>query len=186
MLKQIYAHCLRCDLIVTDCLECSAVGGVYEQNDYRNGYHRNKEREYRAELINARTYLDVHIAERRVFTQQVRGIRNLAQAVPLEERTDDLRKAEGRNGKIVALEPEHGNADECCENSCGDTGNDDADYRTEEVSGVDAQDIAESLGNTEPDSAAVKVLIHRGVLLCGDGENGVCVCADEHEACLSE
>ena len=186
MLKQVNAHCLRRDLVVTDGLERAAIGGIYEQYDDDYSDHRYEERECGAELEHLRAKLYLHIAEGCILAQKVRAVCDNAEAVPLENRAYDLGKAEGRNGEIIALQAQHGDADERREHSCGEAGYYDADHCAQKAAQVDAQRVSEKLGDRKLDSTAVEVLIYRCVLSSRDGEYRIGISADEHKARLAE
>lgn len=65
-------------------------------------------------------------------------------------------------------------------------GDHNADDRTQKVSSIGAKDIPQHFRNGKLNRASIKILIHRGVLLRRDGENGKGVGANEHEARLSQ
>ena len=99
MLGKINAHCLRCDLIVSDGLERAAVGRVDDKNDQRDANGDNDEN-----AVVGREAGDLRQAER--------AVRNAVERRGGDNDADDLRKAERRNGEIVAFELEDRRADE--------------------------------------------------------------------------
>ena len=186
MPEEVNAHGLGSHLVVPDGLEGPAVGGVHQQDDNQDTDGGNEHGEQGVQLEDGAADLDLDVVEVGVLAQQVGAVGDNAQAVPLEHRTDNLRKAQGGDGQVVALQPQNGDADEGCKHRRNQAGNDDADDGAPEGAGVLPQHTAENLRNGEADGAAVKVLIDRLVLVGGDGENGEGVRADEHKARLAQ
>ena len=186
MSEQVDTHGLSCDLIVTDGLKGTTIGRVHQQNDDSNADGSDQEGEDGVQLVDHTAHLDLHVVEVGVLTQQVGAVGDLAQAVPLEEGTEDLCKAQGSNGQVVTLQTENGDTDQGCKDSCHNAADDDTDHGTDDVAEIGAQNIAQNLGNGELNGTAVKVLINRFMLFSRDGEDGVGVGTDEHEARLTQ
>ena len=111
MLHQVDAHSLRGNFILPDGLERPPVGGIDEQHDDGDTYTGNDKREQ-----------DAIIA--RKFAQDVGGVGQRAQLLPLDHRAEDLRETQGGNGQVVALQPQHRRADERREQRRHRTGQD--------------------------------------------------------------
>ena len=99
MLGQVDAHGLGSDLVVADGLEGPAIGGVNEQHNEADTDSRHDEREQDG----------VEVCK---LLQQVGGVCQGAHLLPLDDGAHDLGKAQGGNGQIVALQLQHGQADE--------------------------------------------------------------------------
>ena len=134
--------------------------------------------------MSAELYL--HITEDRVVAQEVRAVCYPAQSVPLEKCADNFRKAERRDGEIVALEAQHGDTDERSEYRGRNACYNDAYDRAEEAAEVNADRVAEHLRYRKLKRTAVKILINGGMPCSRDGEYRVSICADEHKARLTE
>ena len=157
MLGQVDAHGLGGDLVIPDGDKGPAVGGVDDQHDDADADARHDEGEY-------------HAVKARELPQQVGGVGQGAQLVPLDDGAHDLGKAEGGDGQVVALELQHRQADEPGEEHGHET----------------RQDKAHHHRQAELDPAAFKVLVHGGPGLHGDGEDAVGIGAQHHKARLAQ
>ena len=101
--------------------------------------------------------------------EQVGPIGDRTQGLPQEHGLNDLGKTEGGNGQVIALEPEDRQTDEPGEDGRQQSG----------------QHQGHRNGQAEADDAVI-VLIDLLLGLYGDGEDGVGIGADEHEARLTK
>ena len=108
MMGQIDTHGLRSDFIITDGLERTAIGGVNQHHDNGDTDARYHERIQ-------------HGLEGREISEQVGAVGQRAQLIPLEYRTDDLRKAQSRDSQIIALQTQYRQTDEVSEDRSHDT-----------------------------------------------------------------
>ena len=108
--------------------------------------------------------------ERREALENVRAVRNRPENVPLNERTQNLGKAERRNGKIIALQTQARLADEPRER------------RRDKSRGNDAQ----RGGQREAERSAVKILVDARPARRRDGQNSVGISAEQHKARLAK
>ena len=173
MLRQVDAHGLRGDLIIPDGLEGPAVGGVYDQHDDGDAQPRHND-------------VGVEALEGGVLPQGVGAVGEGGEALILDEGADDLREAQGGDSQIVALQPQHGEADEPGQEGGDETGNDEGDEHSHNGAHRLPQKVAEGLRNGELDDAAVVVLVHPCPLGHGDGENGVGVGPHQHEPGMAQ
>ena len=173
MVREVDAHGLCRDLIVTDGLERAAIGRVHEQqNDGDEQANQNQVRACAAKIG--------------VALEKVRAVRERAQCVPLEERTYDLGKAQRRDGQIVGLQAKDRQTDQISDQCGNKTADHERHDHTDHGTYVLPQNTGEDLGKRELHDAAVKILVHACALVDGDAQNGIGVCAKEHEACLAE
>ena len=157
MLGQVDAHGLGSDLVIADGLEGPAIGGVNEQHNEADADSRHDEREQDGVKAGK-------------AAQQVGGIGQGPKLFPLDDGAHDLGKAQGGNGQIVALQLQHGQADEPGEDGRYDT----------------RQDQAHQQGQAELHDTAIKILVHAQPVRHGNGEDAVGVGADHHEARLAQ
>lgn len=157
MLHQVDAHGLRCDLILPDGLERPPVGGIDEQHDDGDadaGYDKGEQ--------------DAVIAGE--FPQDVGGIGQRPQLFPLDNGTEDLGKAEGGNGQVVALQAQHRRPDE---------GSKDRRHQS-------SQNQRRDLRHLELHNPAVKILVHINTLVYRNGKDGIGIGAQQHKARLPQ
>ena len=102
MPRQIDAHGLGGDLIVPDGLERPAVGGVDEQHDQQDAHTGDGG-------------VGHHVLRRGEVVQRVGAVGQRAELAQLHQPADDLREAQRGDGQIVALQPQHRQANEECE-----------------------------------------------------------------------
>ena len=175
MLSQIDAHGLRRHLVVTDGLERAAIGGVHQHDDQNNG-HRGDQHRHKgghAERPN------LEVADTGKALQQVGAVGHGTQLAPLEDGADDLRKAQRGDGQIVALQPQYRQTDEIGEQRRHQTGQQYADDHAQHCAEA-AQCVAQHLRERDTDGRIV-VLIHRVAGRGGNGEDRVCIRADQHK-----
>ena len=169
---QIHAHGLGGDLIVPDGHEGAAVAGMEQQYDQADAYARDQEWNGGGKVERDFSFRvsDVEIVKGGEKAEHIGTVGDGPQFVPLEDGADDLRKAQRGNGQIIALEPQHRQADQEREGRRHQPG----------------QNQRGNDGHGELDQAAVIVLVHHGPAFYRNGQNGVGVCPDEHKACLSQ
>ena len=157
MLGQVDTHGLGSDLVVTDSLEGTAVGGVNKQHDEGNADGRHDKGEQNGIKVGK-------------SAQQVGRVGQRPHLLPLDDGAHDLGKAQRGDGQIVALELEHRQADEPSKDSRHDA----------------RQNKTHDHGQAELHDAAVKILIHTQSIRHRDGEDAIGISADHHEARLPQ
>ena len=185
MAGQIDAHGLCRHLIIPDSLESPAVGGVDQQHDHRHAHPRQQKRYEGGQPQDhlAVGILDIEAGEGGEVLQGVGAVGHRAEGVPLENGPDDLREAQGGNGQIVGLQTQHRQADEprhrCRHAAAQKQGQQNAQHQPHSPA-------AEQLRQGEIHGGAVIEIVHRFPVRRGNGENGVGVSAQQHEARLSQ
>ncbi len=113
VLGQVDAHGLGGHLILPDGLEGPAIGGVDQQHHDPDAHCHQQEghKGGKAQHHLPIGVLDVEAGEGGKALQRVGAVGDRAQPVPLEDGPDDLRKAQGGDGQVVALQPQHRQAD---------------------------------------------------------------------------
>ena len=124
--------------------------------------------------------------ERRIALEQVGAVGDGAQGVPLEESPQDLGKAQGGDGQIVALQPQHRQSDQIRHQRRQQAAHQQRQQHTDHRAHIFAQEAGENLGDGELDGAAVKILVHAGAFGNRDGQHAVDVSAQQHEARLAQ
>ena len=104
---------------------------------------------------------------------------------------EDLREAQGGDSQVVALEPEHGKADQPGEKGRHQPRQDqrDKDAQHQAHRAADAsvsKQAAKELLEGKLHGAAAEEVIHLVLIGHGDGEDGVGIRAQEHEARLAQ
>ena len=156
MPEQVHPHGLGGDLVVPDGLEHPAVGGIDEQQDDGDADPRHREGEQ-------------HRTELGVGFEHIGAVGDGTQLVVLDHRPDDLRKAQGGDGQVVAFQLQHRQADEGGEQRRHHPGQQDGHrHRQGEADGV------------------VIILVDHRLHLRRDGKDGVGVGPDEHEPRLAQ
>ena len=156
-MEQVDTHGLGCDFIIADRLERTAVRRVDQEDD--NGYADCRSSKDRNDRL-----------EGRIGLEQVGTVGDRAKRIPLDNRADNLGKAEGSDGQIVALESEHRHANQPGEQRGQKAGCDDAgDGRQGEI-----------------DDTAVIILIDGHALVHRNGKYGIGIRAYKHEARLAQ
>ena len=193
MLGQVDAHGLGGHLVLPDGLKGAAVGGVDQQHDDGDADHRHQhgDKGRQAEHHLAGGVLDVEVGEGGETFQHIGAVGDGAQGLPLENGAEDLRKAQGRNGKVVALEPQDRQADEVGKARGHQAGQDQPHQNAQHHA-----DAAAHAGGAEQQRKGVlQGEFHRGAaeqvvngvfLVHRDGENGVGISAQQHEARLPQ
>ena len=184
-----HRHGLRRHLVLAYGLEGAAVGGVYEQHDDEDAHRGHEHRHEGGKGYLCPADVEGEVGEARVAAQDVGAVGDGAELLPLEDGLDYLGKAERRDGEVVALEPEHGQADEPGEEGGDEAGEYHGQQRAYDEArrghGLQPEDAVYGLLEGEVDGGVI-VLIHAVYALGRDGEDGVGVGADEHEARLAE
>ena len=154
---QIDAHGLGGDLVVADGLERPPVGGVDEQHDQQDAHAGNGG-------------VGHHAFRRGKVIQRVGAVGQRAELAELHQTADDLREAQRGNGQIVALQPQHRQANEECEerghHACRQQRQHQRHLKLHQTVAVVAEHGAPQL--------------HR------DGQNGIGIRAQQHEARLTQ
>ena len=114
MLGQVDAHGFGGDLVLPDGLESPAVGGVDEHHDDDNAENRDEEGEEggQAEEHLPAPVGEVEVVEGGDLSDHIGAVGDGPKGLPLEHRSDDLCKAQGGDGQVVALQTQHRQADE--------------------------------------------------------------------------
>ena len=157
MLGQIDAHGLGGDLIVPDGLERPSVGGVDQQHDQQDAHTGNGG-------------VGHHVLRRGKVVQRVGAVGQRAELAQLHQTADDLRKAQCGDGQIVALQPQHRQADEKREERGHHTGHQQRQHQR----------------HLELHQTVAVVAEHGAPQLHRDGQNGVGVGAQQHKARLTQ
>ena len=102
--------------------------------------------------------------------EQVGTVGDGAQSVPLHDGADDLRKAQGGDGQVIALEAQHGQPDQ----------------RGKKRRGQAGKHQRHDPGQGKAQRAARVILVNSHALRHRNGEDGVGIGAYQHEACLAQ
>ncbi|MPN34403.1 hypothetical protein SDC9_181896 [bioreactor metagenome] len=170
MLKEIDAHGFRRDLVIPNCLKCAAVGGVDQQYDQRDANAACQEdiQRRRKRCIRKR---NLYVGEIEIVAHHVCAVGHRAKHVPLEDRADDLRKADGCDCQIVRLKAQHGKPDQ----------------RRKQSGGKPRADEAQEDACVKMDCSLIVFVDRLGKLhRRWHGEDGIGIRADEHKPGLSQ
>ena len=173
MVGKIDAHRLGGDLVVADGLERAAVGGVHQQHNARDEHADEQQVRGRA-------------AEIGIALEKVRGVGQRTDGVPLDNGAHDLGKAEGRNGKVVALQAQHGQTDQIGEERRDQTADKQREDHADRRADLVAKEARKDLRQGELHDAAVKILVYARALGDRDAQHRVGIRAEEHKARLTE
>ena len=185
MLGEVNAHGLRRHLVVPDGLEGPAVGGVDEQDDHGDADPRQQEgREGgKAQHRLPGAVCNIEAGEGGEVFQGVGPVGDGPQLIPLEHRPDDLAKAQGGDGQIVAFQPQHRKADEPRHGGGHAAPQNQRQHHAQHQA---ERPAAEELRQGEVDGGAVIDIVDRIPLGNGDGQNRVGIRPQQHEARLSQ
>ena len=185
MAGQIDAHGLCRHLIVPDSLESPTVGGVDQQHDHRHAHPRQQKRYEGGQPQDhlAVGILDIEAGEGGEVLQGVGAVGHRAEGVPLENGPDDLREAQSGNGQIVGFQTQHRQADEprhrCRRAATQKQGQQNAQHQSHSPA-------AEQLRQGEIHCRAAVEVVDALPVGRGNGQNGVGVGAQQHEARLPQ
>ena len=185
MLGQVDAHGLGGHLILPDGLEGPAIGGVDQQHHDPDAHCHQQEghKGGKAQHHLPIGVLDVEAGEGGKALQRVGAVGDRAQPVPLEDGPDDLRKAQGGDGQVVALQPQHRQADKPGDHRRHTARQDQRRQHTQDQTQGAA---AEQLRQGEIHCRAAVEVVDALPVGRGNGQNGVGVGAQQHEARLPQ
>ena len=166
------AHGFGSDLVITDGFEGTAIGGVDEQQNDGDADAGEEEGHHGFQMQGRAAQRKVEAGKAGKAVQKVGAVGQRAKALVNHGGTDDLGKAQCSNGKIVALELQHRQADEEGEQRCDKTGQDQAEHNTQQQAEA-AQRFGEQLRDGETDAAVCIALIDGLLRSGGNGEDGV-------------
>ena len=169
---QIDAHGFCCHFVIPDGLEGTAVGGVDQQHDQGDAYAGHQ--------IVGHGGVEVPGTRRK----HVGAVGEGAQLIPLEDSTDDLRKAQRGDGQVVALQAQDGQADEPGEQSCHQAAQDQGDEHSHNGTGTgSAEDVRQrKFHPVFPAEHPIDALTGG----FGNHNDGVGISAQQHEARLPQ
>ena len=177
---QVDAHGLGGHLVVPDGLEGPAVGGVHQQDDKGDAHGGQQHGDKGGQADGSPAQLELEGVDAHKAFQGVGAVGDGPQLAPLEDRPDHLGKAQGGDGQVVGFQPQHRQADQPGHQGGGQPRGDNGQHHTQQGARR-AHGIAQRLREGETDGGVV-VLIDHIPGLGGDGEDGVGVSADQHEA----
>ena len=183
MAGEVDAHGLGGHLIVPDGLEGPAVGGVDEQQDAADAQRPQQEGHEGGQAQGKARQLDVEAGEGGEALEGVGAVGDGAQFVPLEDGPDDLAEAQGGDGQIVGLQPQHRQSDQPRHGGRHDAGEDQRQQHADHKAHGAA---AEELRQGEVDGGALVDIVHTLPGRHRDGQDGVGVGAQQHEAGLAQ
>ena len=182
---EVDAHGLRRHLVVPDGLEGPAVGGVDQQDDDRHADPRQKEGREGGQPQHRLPggVGDVEAGEGGEVFQGVGPVGDGPQLIPLEDGPDNLAEAQGGDGQVVALQPQHRQSDEP-----GHGGGHKApqNQRRQHPQHQSHGPAAEHLRQGEVDGGTIIYIVYGLPLGGGNGQNGVGIRPQQHEARLSQ
>ena len=192
MLEQADAHGLRRHLVVPDGLKGAAVGGVDQQNDQGNADDRHKEGNECTQPQNhlPRAVFDIEIGEGGEALDHIRAVGNGAKGLPLENGPQDFGEAQCGNGEIVAFQPQNRQADERREqrghqsrqNQSHENGQNQRQSAAEPGA---SQKALEHIHQRKLHGRAAVEVVDLILGSHGNGQDGVGIRAQQHEARLS-
>ena len=170
MPRQIDAHGLGGDLVVADGLERPPVGGVDEQHDQQDAHAGNGG-------------IGHHAFRRGKVIQRVGAVGQRAELAELHQAADDLRESQRGDGQIVALQPQHRQADKPGDHRRHTARQDQRRQHTQDQTQGAA---ADQLRQGEIHRRAAVEVVDALPVGRGNGQNGVGVGAQQHEARLPQ
>ena len=185
MAGKVDAHGFGSDLVITDGFEGTAIGGVDEQQNDGDADAGEEEGHHGLQMQGRAAQRKVEAGKAGKAVQKVGTVGQRAKALVNHGGTDDLGKAQCSNGKIVALELQHRQADEEGEQRCDKTGQDQAEHNTQQQAEA-AQRFGEQFRDGEADAAVCIALIDGLLRSGGNGEDGVGVGTQQHKTCLTQ
>ena len=193
MLEQADAHGLRRHLVVPNGLKGAAVGGVDQQNDQGNANDRHKEGNERAQPQHhlPRAVFDIEIGEGGETLDHVCAVGDGAEGLPLENGPQDFGEAQCGNGEIVAFQPQNRQTDERRE-QCGhqsrqnQSQKDGQNQRQPAAETSAAQKALEHIHQRKLHGRAAVEVVDLILGGHGNGQNGIGIRAQQHEARLSQ
>ena len=193
MLEQVDSHGLRRHLVVPDGLKGAAVGGVDQQNDQRNTDNRHKEGDKRTQPQNhlPRPVFDIEIGEGGEALDHVCAVGDGAEGLPLENRPENFGKPQCGNGEVITFQPQNRQTDQRREQR-GHQPRQNQSYENGQHQRQSAaepgasQKALEAVHQGELHSRAAVEVINLILGSHGNGENGVGIRAQQHEARLSQ
>ena len=184
MLCKVDTHSLSGNFIIPYGLEGTAVGRIDQKDNQGNTdgcyQHRDKGREFDGLSCE----LELESAGPREALEDVGAIGDRTELAPLKDCTDNLRKTESCNGKVVTFQLQNWKADQISEESCCEAGHQDCQDNAENGS-RGSKRCTEHLREGNPDCRII-ILINRITGGSRNGENGIGIGTDEHKTSMAE
>ena len=157
MVSQIYPHSLRRNFIIPNSFKSPSISGIDQHHNQGNADSRHhKGKDYRS--------------KRREVPKQVGTIGNGSQLIPLEHRTDDLRKSQSRNRQVITLQTQYRKSDEVSKGSRHNSSRNESHRNRKR----------------ELNDSSVKILIYTVSGLHRNSQNGVSISTQQHKARLAQ